>query len=58
MVGGGLLGGPPEPQAIIDGRLYGVHDDVNGAEILAIDQSGVTIEHLGKPVVYSTASAR
>src|SRR3989338_6373803 len=54
----GLLWGSPEPQAIIDGRLYGVHDDVNGATILAIDQSGVTIEHLGKPVVYSTASAR
>lgn len=54
----GLLWGGAEPKAIINGRLYRVDDDVNGAKILAIDRSGVTVEHLGKPVVYSTASTR
>ena len=54
----GLLWGGGKPQAIIDGRLYGVQDAVSGAKILAIDRDGVTIEHLGKPVVYSTASSR
>jgi hypothetical protein len=54
----GLLWGGANPQAIIDGRLYGVQDAVYGAKILAIDRSGVTIEYLGKPVVYPTASSR
>ncbi len=54
----GLLWGGPEPKAVINGRLYGVHDAVDGVEIIAIDRTGVTIEHLGKPVVYSTASMR
>ena len=54
----GLLWGDMEPRAIINGRVYGVHDRVGGVTILAIDRGGVTVEHLGKPVVYSTAPAR
>ena len=54
----GLLWGGAEPKAIINGRLYGVHDDVNGGKIVAIDRTGVTVERFGKPVVYSTASTR
>jgi hypothetical protein len=54
----GLLWGDVEPKAIINGRVYRVHDRVGGVTILAIDRGGVTVEHLGKPVVYSTASAR
>lgn len=54
----GVLWGDVEPKAIINGRVYGVHDRVGGVTIVAIDRGGVTVEHLGKPVVYSTASAR
>lgn len=54
----GLVWGGDRPKAIIDGRVYSLEDTVAGAKILAIDRGGVTIEHLGKPVVYSTASAK
>jgi hypothetical protein len=54
----GLVWGGAEPQAIIGGRVYRVNDTVEGARIVAIRRGGVTIEHLGKPVVYSTAGAQ
>lgn len=54
----GLLWGGPAPKAIIDGHLYGIHDVVNGVKIVSISRDGVTIEHLGEPVVYPVASGR
>ena len=51
----GLLWGGTRPQAIINGRVYGVADTVNGVKITGINGSGVTIDYLGKPVVYPTA---
>lgn len=54
----GLLWGGPQPKAIINGRLYRVDDQVQGVRILAINGGGVTVEHLGKPIVYSTAATR
>ena len=54
----GLVWGGDRPKAIIDGRVYSLEDTVAGAKILAIDRGGVTIEHLGQPIVYSTASAK
>jgi hypothetical protein len=53
----GLVWGGSEPQAIIGGKLYRVNDTVDGAKILSIQRGGITIEHLGKPVAYSTAAA-
>ena len=52
----GLLWGGPEPKAIINGRLYRVDDRVDGVKIVAIGRDGVTVEHLGKSIVYSTAA--
>ncbi|MGH2349510.1 MAG: hypothetical protein ACRDFT_08605, partial [bacterium] len=52
----GLLWGGPQPKAIINGRLYGIHDVVSGVKIVSIGREGVTIEHLGKPVVYAIRS--
>lgn len=52
----GLLWGGGKPQAIIDGRVYGVQDAVAGMTITEINRSGVTIEYLGQPVVYPTTS--
>jgi hypothetical protein len=54
----GLLWGDSQPKAIINGKLYQVDDRVQGVRILAISRAGVTIEHMGKPIVYSTAVAR
>ena len=54
----GLLWGDTQPQAIINGRVYGVQDTVNGVTITEITGSGVTVEYLGKPVVYPAVPQR
>ena len=54
----GLLWGGPKPKAIINGRVYGVNDTVNGAKIIAINQRGVAIERPDAPVYYSPSSKR
>jgi hypothetical protein len=52
----GLLWGGQEPKAIINGKVYGIDDTVSQARILRIDRAGVTIEHLGKAIVYEPAT--
>jgi hypothetical protein len=52
----GLLWGVPEPRAIINDAVYGVDEMVEGAKILSIDRRGVTVDHLGRPVLYPPAS--
>ena len=54
----GLLWGGTRRQAIIGGKVYGVQDTVNGVKITGIAGSGVTIDYLGKPVVYPTGPQR
>ncbi len=53
----GLLWGNPTPKAIIDGEVYGVGDTIQGAKIVSIDHSGVTIEHHGEIIHYSITTA-
>ncbi|MBN1587861.1 MAG: hypothetical protein JW937_10615 [Candidatus Omnitrophica bacterium] len=43
----GLLWGSARPQAIIDNRIVEPGDSVAGAEVLAIDRSGVTVIYRG-----------
>lgn len=53
----GLLWGGRQPRAIINGRVYTVDDEIEGAKIISIDRRGVTIEHHGKPVLYPPVSS-
>mgnify|MGYP001562318035 CR=1 FL=1 len=52
----GMVWGGAEPQAIIDGRVYGIGDVVGGGRILAIDREGVMIEYQGQTQRYGPAS--
>lgn len=54
----GMVWGGAEPRAVIDDRVYGVDDMVEGGKILAIDRHGVTIEHKGRVREYAPASGR
>ena len=51
-----MVWGGTEPQAIIDGRVYGLDDVVGGGRILAIDREGVMIEYQGQVRRYAPAS--
>lgn len=46
----GVVWGGPEPQAIIDGAVYGVGDVVQGVLITAIGRTGMTVDFQGTPV--------
>jgi hypothetical protein len=53
----GLLWGGPEPQAIINDKVFHKNDEIKDGIILrAISRRGVMIEHLGKIFVYSVAT--
>ena len=43
----GLWWGAPKPKAIVNGQLYGIGDQVDGARITAIGREGVTVEYGG-----------
>lgn len=49
----GCLWGGSAPKAIIDGRLYGVGESIQGVKILSIDRSGVVVDHHGTTVLYT-----
>lgn len=51
----GLVWGGARPKAIIRGKVYGVGDMVEGVNIVAIDQRGVTIDHQGSSISYPVA---
>ena len=53
----GIVWGTARPQALMNGGLYEVGDVVEGARILAIQRSGVTIEVGGIRTVVRPASA-
>ena len=48
----GILWGGLKPEAIINERIYRVHESIEGATIMSIDAHGVTIEHQGALVSY------
>jgi len=50
----GLWWGGPEPKAIINGRVYGLHDAVDGAVITSISREGVELEVGGTTVQLTT----
>jgi hypothetical protein len=54
----GLVWGGPEPQAIIDGRVYRVNDMIQGGRVTAIDRRGVTVDFHGATLSYAPASSR
>jgi hypothetical protein len=48
----GILHDAEAPKAIINGRIVGVGEVVDGAKVLAIDRlAGVTVEYKGRQVV-------
>lgn len=49
----GVLWGGPKPLAIINGKLYGIDDVVEGGKILSIDRQGITVDFHGVPASYS-----
>ncbi|MBI2104710.1 MAG: hypothetical protein HYT90_03890 [Candidatus Omnitrophica bacterium] len=49
----GVIWGAPEPQAIINDRVYRLDDMVDGGRIRAISQDGVTVEYQGQSVSYA-----
>ena len=50
----GIVWGGSSPKAIINGRVYSVNERVDSCPIVAITRSGVTIEHEGKLIDYSS----
>ena len=49
----GMVWGGEAPKAVINNRVYGVDDMVNGGRIVAIDHQGVTIDYQGRSVHYA-----
>ncbi|MBI3330925.1 MAG: hypothetical protein HYZ96_02295 [Candidatus Omnitrophica bacterium] len=49
----GMIWDAAEPQVIIDDRVYGIDDMVNGGRIQAIDRDGVTVDYQGQSVSYA-----
>ncbi|MDP3722128.1 MAG: hypothetical protein Q8R91_01355 [Candidatus Omnitrophota bacterium] len=54
----GLWWGSEQPQAIINGNVYGVHETVDGARILSIGRDGVVIEWAGQAIHLTTQRPR
>lgn len=54
----GMLWGGAAPKAIINGKVYQVHDMVEGVKVVAIDRRGVTFDHNGTPIYLKPAPAR
>ena len=54
----GIVWGGSTPQAIINDQLYGIHDVVKGAKIIAIDREGVTMDYHGTTLHYSPSSSK
>jgi len=52
----GIVWGGSEPVAIINNRVYGIDDMVEGGKILAIDRWGVTVDSGGQVVSYGPTS--
>lgn len=52
----GMIWGGSVPQVVINGRVYTIGDDVEGARITAIDHRGVTVELNGRPVQLTTST--
>ena len=53
----GMVWGGAEPQAIINGRVYGLGDAVGGGgKVFAIDREGVTVAYQGEMRRYAPAS--
>ena len=46
----GLWWGPPTPRAIVNGKVYGIGDRVEGATITAIERDGLTVDYAGTMV--------
>lgn len=53
----GLLWGGVKPQAIINNRVYGIDEQIEGAKIVSIDRHGVMVDYLGARLFYTPSSA-
>ena len=54
----GLIWGGMRPQAIVNGKVYGVGDEVQGARIIEITREGVTVEVGGVSFTVNPAATR
>jgi hypothetical protein len=52
----GLWWGDEKPKAIINGQIYGIGDEVDGAVITGIGRDGVTLEFQGESMRLTTAA--
>ena len=58
LVVSGLIWGGARPQAIVNGKVYDVGDEVQGARILEITREGLTVKTAGKTFTFHPGATR